>query len=56
MSWTGVAVKLHNMKAIPSTGERIAASSLGTGSSFSRRGPHAEGMRGAMTLIVALQA
>ena len=31
-----VAVKLHNMKAIPSTGERIPVSGLGTASSFSR--------------------
>ena len=31
-----VAVKLHNMKAIPSTGERIPAIGLGTASSFSR--------------------
>ncbi len=31
-----VAVKLHNMKAIPSTGERIPAIGLGTAGSFSR--------------------
>ena len=31
-----VAVKLHNMKAIPSTGERIPAIGLGTASSLSR--------------------
>ncbi len=31
-----VAVKLHNMKAIPSTGERIPAIGLGTVSSFYR--------------------
>ena len=30
-----VAVKLHDMKAIPSTGERIRAIGLGTASSFS---------------------
>ena len=31
-----VAVKLHNMNAIPSTGERIPEIALGTASSFSR--------------------
>ena len=31
-----VAVKLHNKKAIPSTGERIPEIALGTASSFSR--------------------
>ncbi len=31
-----VAVKLHNMKAIPSTGDRIPAIGLGTASGFSR--------------------
>ena len=31
-----VAVKLHNMKAIPSTGERIPVIGLGTASSLSR--------------------
>ncbi len=31
-----VAVNLHNMKAIPSTGERIPVMGLGTASSFSR--------------------
>ena len=36
MSWSGGAVNLHNMKAIPSTGERIPAIGLGTASSFSR--------------------
>ena len=36
MSWTGVAVNLHNMKAIPSTGERVAAIGLGAASSLSR--------------------
>ncbi len=36
MSWAAVAVNLHNMKAIPSTGERFAAIGLGTASSFSR--------------------
>ena len=30
-----VAVKLHNMKAIPSTGERIPAIGRGTAGSFS---------------------
>ena len=31
-----VAVKLHDKKAIPSTGERIPVIGLGTASSFSR--------------------
>ena len=33
-----VAVKLHNMKAIPSSGDRIPAVGLGTASSFYRAG------------------
>ena len=38
MSWSGGAVNLHNMKAIPSTGERIPAIGLGTVGSFSCAG------------------
>jgi hypothetical protein len=46
-----VAVKLHNMKAIPSTGERP-----GNGQQLLLRGPRAGGMLCAMTLIVALES
>ncbi len=37
-----VAVKLHNMKAILSTGEPVLAIALGTASSFSRAAPTPE--------------
>ena len=36
-----VAVKLHDMKAIPSTGERIPVSGLGTCRQLLPLGPHA---------------
>ena len=56
MSWTELAVKLHNMKAIPSTGECIPAIRVGNGKQLLPRGPHAGGTVCAMTVIVALQS
>ena len=52
MSWSGGAVNLYNMKAIPSTGERIPAIGLGNGRQILPPGPHTGGMLCAMPVIV----